>query len=67
MDGASPVAQLSKSLHRNAKCVATDTHAGRQWDTHEAAFGFNLESSNPLYIIIGGVSHYIFRYTVGQP
>ena len=67
MDGASPVAQLSKSPHRNTKCVATDTRAGRQREIHEAAFGFNLESSNPLYVIIGGESRHIFRYTVGLP
>ena len=48
VDGASPVTQRSKSPHRNVKWVATDTRAGRHREPHEAAFGFNLESSNPL-------------------
>jgi hypothetical protein len=29
--------------------------------------GFKLESSNPLYVIIGGESRHICRYTVDLP
>jgi hypothetical protein len=49
-----------KSQNHKAKCFATDTCAGHHRETHEAAFGFNLESSNPQYVIIGGESHIFF-------
>ena len=63
VDGTSPEEQLSP--HPNAKYVATDIRGGRHREIDEAAFGLNLESSNSLYVIIGGESRHIFRYTVG--